>query len=98
MLISEFIFVVIAQLSVKIKSLVSSNCTIDFWKALEIVFVYRQLKHDNAGADKTKHYRESSSYNLWKISLRWRSIKLQIMLRLDIIYYVDIIFIFYFDM
>lgn len=38
----------------KIKSLVSSNCTIDFWEALEIVFVYRQLKHDNAGTDKTK--------------------------------------------
>lgn len=54
MLISEFIFVVIAQLSVKIKSLVSSNCTIDFLEALVIVFVYRQLKHDNAGTDKTK--------------------------------------------
>lgn len=41
--------------SEKKKSLVSSNCTIDFWEALEIVFVYRHLKHDNAGADKTKH-------------------------------------------
>lgn len=55
MLISEFIFVVIAQMSAKIKSLDCSNCTIDIWEAMESVFVYRQLIHDNAGADKTKH-------------------------------------------
>lgn len=39
----------------KIKSLVSLNCMIDFWEVLEIVFVYRYLKYDNVGVDKIKY-------------------------------------------